>query len=61
MPQMTGTQLVSAAHAKWPDLPVILATGYAELPEDADREVPRLGKPFMQSDLERALRQVAGA
>jgi len=60
MPQMTGTQLLSAARAKWPDLPVILATGYAELPDDADREVPRLGKPFMQNDLERALRQVAG-
>jgi PAS domain S-box-containing protein len=61
MPQMTGTQLLSAARAKWPDLPVILATGYAELPEDADRDLPRLGKPFMQIDLERALRQVAGA
>jgi CheY-like chemotaxis protein len=60
MPQMTGSELVSAARARWPDLPVILATGYAELPDDADRDLPRLGKPFMQSDLERALRQVAG-
>jgi CheY-like chemotaxis protein len=60
MPQMTGTQLMSAARKKWPNLPVILATGYAELPDDEAREVPRLGKPFMQNDLERALRQVAG-
>jgi CheY-like chemotaxis protein len=60
MPQMTGTQLMSAAREKWPNLPVILATGYAELPDDEAREVPRLGKPFMQNDLERALRQVAG-
>jgi PAS domain S-box-containing protein len=60
MPQMTGSQFVSEARAKWPDLQVILATGYAELPDDADRTLPRLNKPFMQSDLERVLRQVTG-
>jgi CheY-like chemotaxis protein len=59
MPQMTGSQLVTAAREKWPALPVILATGYAELPDDADRSVTRLSKPFMQTDLERALK-VAG-
>jgi CheY-like chemotaxis protein len=59
MPQMTGTQLATAARAKRPDLPIILATGYAELPPDADQSLPRLSKPFMQSDLERALRQLA--
>ncbi len=61
MPQMTGSQLVNVAREKWPDLQVILATGYAELPEDADRDMMRLGKPFMQTDLERALRQVSGS
>jgi CheY-like chemotaxis protein len=60
MPQMTGTQLATAARAKWPALPIILATGYAELPPDADQSLPRLSKPFMQSDLERALRSLAG-
>jgi CheY-like chemotaxis protein len=59
MPQMTGTQLVTALREHALNLPVILATGYAELPEDADRSLPRLGKPFMQSDLEKVLRQVA--
>jgi CheY-like chemotaxis protein len=58
MPQMTGTQLVTALREHSPHLPVILATGYAELPEDADRSLPRLGKPFMQSDLEKVLRQI---
>jgi PAS domain S-box-containing protein len=58
MPQMTGTQLVTEAHAKWPGLPVILATGYAELPNDADKALMRLNKPFMQSDLERALKSL---
>jgi PAS domain S-box-containing protein len=60
MPQMTGSQLVSAARSKWPKLAVILATGYAELPEDADRNITRLSKPFMQTDLQRALKQAAG-
>jgi CheY-like chemotaxis protein len=60
MPQMTGSQFVSAAREKWPQLPVILATGYADLPDDADRTLTRLSKPFMQTDLERALQQVAG-
>jgi PAS domain S-box-containing protein len=61
MPQMTGSQFVTEARVKWPDLPVILATGYAELPDDADRTLARLGKPFLQSDLERVLKQVTGA
>ncbi len=55
MPQMTGVQLVEAVRRRWPELPVILATGYAELPPDIDPAIPRLGKPFFQSDLERAL------
>jgi PAS domain S-box-containing protein len=61
MPHMTGSQLVSEARAKWPGLPMVLATGYAELPDDADRTLTRLNKPFMQTDLERVLKQVAGA
>jgi CheY-like chemotaxis protein len=61
MPQMTGVQLINAAREKWPGLPVILATGYAELPEGVERDLPRLGKPFMQNDLERALQKIASA
>jgi CheY-like chemotaxis protein len=55
---MTGTQLASEARARRPDLPIVLATGYADLPDDADRSLVRLSKPFMQADLERVLRQV---
>ena len=29
---MTGLQLADAIEAEWPKLPVILATGFAELP-----------------------------
>ena len=32
MPRMTGLQLANAIKAEWPKLPVILATGFAEIP-----------------------------
>jgi CheY-like chemotaxis protein len=50
MPGMSGTELVAKARAHWPDLPVIVATGYAEL-DDSVRGMPRLGKPFGQEAL----------
>jgi PAS domain S-box-containing protein len=55
MPQMTGVQLIETVRRRHPALPVILASGYAELPSGTDPTIPRLGKPFFQSDLERAL------
>jgi signal transduction histidine kinase len=51
MPGMTGVQLIEAAHAILPDLPVLLATGYAELPSDDVEKFPRIGKPYTQSQL----------
>ncbi|MEO8115899.1 MAG: ATP-binding protein, partial [Phenylobacterium sp.] len=61
MPQMTGLQLAREIAAAWPDLPVILATGYAELPADAGDEIPRLAKPYGQAALARILREVRPA
>lgn len=55
MPGMTGVQLIDALKAERADLPVILASGYAELPEDRLTGIVRLGKPFEQVDLARAL------
>jgi CheY-like chemotaxis protein len=55
MPQMTGAQLVAQARARYPELAVILATGYAELAPGAQIDVPRLSKPFSQADLAAAL------
>jgi signal transduction histidine kinase len=51
MPGMTGLQLIEAARAILPDLPVLLATGYAELPSDGVEKFPRIGKPYTQSQL----------
>jgi signal transduction histidine kinase len=61
MPGMTGTQLVAEIRAAWPELPVIIATGYAELPEDRDRKLPRLDKPYGQDDLAAAIDRLLGA
>jgi CheY-like chemotaxis protein/two-component sensor histidine kinase len=58
MPGIRGTQLIEAIRSEWPDLKVILATGYAELPSSSD-DVPRLNKPFMQQDLARAIASIA--
>jgi CheY-like chemotaxis protein len=55
MPRMTGTQLAEVLRQSMPDLPIVLATGYAELPPDAAGDLPRLSKPFSQSDLARAV------
>lgn len=55
MPQMTGAQLITEVAQRWPNVPVILATGYADLPAGAGAGVLRLNKPFWQADLEKAV------
>ncbi len=55
MPRMTGLQLIEEIRKDWPDLPVILATGFAELPSGVDPLVVTLAKPFMQYDLGQAM------
>lgn len=54
MPGMTGAQLIEAIQNLRPDIPVIIASGYGEGIEVPDR-VERLGKPFDQSRLSRAM------
>jgi two-component SAPR family response regulator len=43
--------LISKVKEKCPELPIIMATGYAELDGDA-ANIPRLVKPFLQDQLE---------
>ena len=57
MPGMTGSELITAARAERPALPIILATGYGETPADITQGLQRLGKPFGQKELERAVAQ----
>lgn len=55
MPGMTGTQFAERVKAQWPTLPVILASGYAELPDDSSADIIRLPKPYGRAELIRAL------
>lgn len=58
MPLMTGSELIAEARRHRPGLPIILATGYGESPSDIGLAVLRLGKPFGQSELRRAVEAV---
>jgi signal transduction histidine kinase len=51
MPKMTGVQLATAVRQIRPELPILLATGYAELPQGSDLDLPRIGKPYLQEQL----------
>jgi CheY-like chemotaxis protein len=62
MPQMTGLQLAHAIKDEWPGIPVIIATGFAEMAEQAGPHLPKLAKPFTEAELAAALdRFVLGA
>jgi len=58
MPHMTGTQLAKEIEAVRPATPIILATGYAELPQGVESSLPRLSKPFWQAELAQAIGRV---
>ncbi|MBC3205347.1 PAS domain S-box protein [Pseudomonas sp. SWRI111] len=51
MPHMSGAQLAHAVRLLKPDLPIILATGYADRLEGFAAQLPRLPKPFTQMNL----------
>jgi CheY-like chemotaxis protein len=55
MPEMTGVQLAREIHTSWPHLPIIMATGYAELPDDEASNFRILNKPFLLDDLSREI------
>jgi CheY-like chemotaxis protein len=60
MPQMTGMQLAAAIRVDWPNLPILLVSGYAELPSKTAFELPKLAKPFSLDDLEDAVARTIG-
>ncbi len=54
MPGMTGLQLRDAIRQTHPHMPVLVVTGYAEMPS-AGPDVLKLAKPFTQDELSEAL------
>ncbi|MBB2834088.1 UNVERIFIED_ORG: signal transduction histidine kinase [Rhizobium esperanzae] len=56
MPGMTGAELARHLRAAFPNLPVILASGYVELAEDQGLgRMLRMTKPFTQEQLQAAM------
>jgi PAS domain S-box-containing protein len=55
MPGMTGSELASRIRAENAQMPIILATGYAELAPGEGEGLPRLAKPFSQRELAEAI------
>lgn len=51
MPGMTGMDLAVALREQHPKLPILLATGYAELRGVQPLELPRIAKPYTQQQL----------
>jgi PAS domain S-box-containing protein len=58
MPGMTGEELTQHILAVRPNMPVLMVSGYASLPEGAGASVPKLGKPFKEHELSRAISEV---
>jgi CheY-like chemotaxis protein len=58
MPHMTGLHFAALIREIVPLQPIILASGYAEIPEGMDLSLPRLRKPYSQAALARMLAEV---
>jgi len=61
MPGMNGFDLAQRIRMRNPRLPIILATGYAELPADRSIQFARLSKPYTAKDLAAALEQAVNS
>lgn len=57
MPGMTGVQLVERITETRPGLPIVLATGYGELPPGFEEKIIKLNKPFSQALLKDTIEQ----
>jgi PAS domain S-box-containing protein len=51
MPRMNGLQLARRIAEQRGGAPVLLTTGYAEIPTGEDEGLPRISKPFTQAEL----------
>jgi signal transduction histidine kinase len=62
MPGMTGIELAKIVRGKRPHMPVLLATGYGDLPAGQALTLPCLAKPYrqgqLQAEIERLLARV---
>jgi CheY-like chemotaxis protein len=52
MPGMTGVELAEIVRRQRPNMPVLLVTGYADLPTAQKSNLRRLSKPYHQAQLQ---------
>jgi signal transduction histidine kinase len=58
MPGMTGIELAAKVREAWPELRIILASGYAEIPTGEGLGLFRLAKPYRREELEAGVASV---
>jgi CheY-like chemotaxis protein len=58
MPGMSGLQLAREVQMRWPTTAIILASGFAELPESTDPSILVLSKPYDRAALIEAVHTV---
>jgi signal transduction histidine kinase len=61
MPGLSGTELARMVRQSWPSLPILLVTGYPELPRGEDQGLPWLTKPFQRDALATRIDALLGA
>ena len=59
MPGMTGAKLAETFRTQRPGVPALIITGYAEA-DGVPIDLPRLKKPFRQSELAAILTELVG-
>ncbi len=60
MPGMSGVELAQAMREQRPNLPIVVATGYSDLPPGSPN-YPMIAKPFGEKELARVILEVLGA
>jgi signal transduction histidine kinase/FixJ family two-component response regulator len=58
MPGMSGIELAQLVRKRRPGLPILLVTGYADLPACQQAKLPRLPKPYSQAQLQASIEEL---
>jgi PAS domain S-box-containing protein len=61
MPRMNGGELIRQARLIRPGIRAAIVSGYADLPEGTELDVPRLGKPFSEQDLAQLISRITAS
>ena len=57
LPKMSGNELVALVRSRYPQMPVVVASGYGRSPALGEYDVRYLKKPYQLSDLQQAITQ----